>query len=164
MAAVLAAIKALGIAASDIQTTQYSIYPQYTYNDSTGQKLTGYQVENDIRVKIKKIADTGSVIDAAVAKGANVSYNISFEISTYDSLYKQALASAVSSAEAKAQAIAKAANITNITVKAITESGSSSPIVYNENLMKSMAADTASTSIEPGSMKVTAQVSVTYEY
>ncbi len=165
MAAVLTAIKALGIAEDDIQTTEYNIYPQYSYSDSAGQKLTGYQVENTIRVKVRKIADTGSVIDAAVDKGANVSYNISFEVSNYDTLYKQALASAVTAAQEKAQAIAKAAGISNIKAKAIAESGSSTPILYRENMKNMAAADQASgASIEPGSMKVSAQVSVTYEY
>lgn len=163
MNAVIEAIKGLGIAEDDIQTTSYDIYPQYSYSEKNGQQLTGYQVNNTVQVNVKDLERLPQVIDTAVAKGANLSYGISFQTSRYEELYQQALADALQKADRKAQAIAKSANITTLQVKNIVEDGSGSAVpVYLEKSMNAMA-DTA-TVIAEGNLQITAGVSVYYQY
>ena len=163
MNAVITAVKDLGIAESDIQTTSYDIYPQYNYSEKNGQQLTGYQVSNSIQVKVKDLDFLPQVIDTAVAKGANLSYGISFQTSRYEELYQQALANALQKADSKAQAIAKSANISTLQMKNIVEDGSGSATpVYLEKSMNA-ATDTATT-IAEGTLQIIAGVSVYYQY
>jgi uncharacterized protein YggE len=64
---VIEAVKRAGVADRDIQTSNYSIYPQYDSRprpDLPGQVeqvLTGYQVSNTVRVTVRRIAEAGRV-------------------------------------------------------------------------------------------------------
>ena len=68
MTDVITALKALGIADADIQTTNLSLYPQYG-NGST-PKIVGYQISEQVQVTVRDLDKAGDVVDAATAKGA----------------------------------------------------------------------------------------------
>ena len=72
-AAILAAIRALGIPASQIQTLNYSVMPIQRY-DETAQRVVidGYQVSNIVQVLTDKIEQAGPIIDAALTNGGNL--------------------------------------------------------------------------------------------
>ncbi len=99
----------------------------------------------------------GSLIDAAVAAGANTVYGPSASRSDADALYREALAKAVDDAAERAAVLAKAAGRDLGRVTAISESGAS-PIPF-----AAKAAADASTPVESGPQETTASVSVTYE-
>ena len=61
-------------------------------------------VENTYRVTIRDIDTVGTVIDAAVAAGANSSYSLSFDLADRDSVYMEALARAMETVGSKAEA------------------------------------------------------------
>src|SRR3546814_18850604 len=68
----IAAAKARGIKAEDIQTSGINLSPQYDYNNRTdGQppRFLGYQVSNSVRATTGKIDDIGPLLDALVAAG-----------------------------------------------------------------------------------------------
>ena len=66
--ALISALTDGGVDRKDITTTDYSIYPEYDYSSNT-ERLVGYRVSNTVRVKIRNVDDTGSLIDAATAAG-----------------------------------------------------------------------------------------------
>ena len=66
-AAVIAALKAGGVAPKDIQTTGLSIQANY---DTTGS-ITGYAVDNSVTAKLRDFSSAGSVIDAAAGAAGN---------------------------------------------------------------------------------------------
>ncbi len=71
MQRVVARIKALGVAERDIQTSGISLNPRYEYNRTTEQNVfVGYQASNRVNVKLRKIEETGEVLDALVVAGA----------------------------------------------------------------------------------------------
>jgi uncharacterized protein YggE len=100
----------------------------------------------------------GSLIDAAVAAGANTIYGPSPSRSDADALYRQALAKAVDDAAERAAALAKAAGRDLGRVTAISESGAA-PMPF-----AAKAAADASTPVESGPQETTASVSVRYEH
>jgi uncharacterized protein YggE len=79
--AVIDALKAEGVAEKDIQTTNYSIRPEYDYRNDT-QTLRGYRVSNTVSAKIRDLDKAGEVIDAATAAGGNdaIVNNIRFDL------------------------------------------------------------------------------------
>jgi uncharacterized protein YggE len=155
MAKVIAALKASGIAAKDIQTQSVSLQPQ---TGPDGNAVTGYTASNSVGATVRDIGKLGAVIDAATAAGANTIYGPSMTRDDTDALYRDALKAAVADARAKAGALAEAAKLSLGAVQSMSEGGGAVPLPF----AAARAADTASTPIEPGTQQVQATVTVTF--
>lgn len=162
---IISKIKGLGIAAEDIKTVGYNIYPKYDYIKDTGESnITGYTVNNTVQVTVRDIKKTGNVIDVASANGANITNGISFGLSDYEKYYNQALKSAVTAAKKRAETIAGALSINLKKPVTVTENGGSAPVYnYRSYDLKADAASVA-TPVEAGTIEVSASVSMVYEY
>ena len=156
MAKVIKALKDAGIASKDLQTQFVSVDPRY---DDGGLRITGYGASNSVSAVVRGLSDVGSVIDAAVAAGANTVSGPSLGREDQDKLYRDALADAVANARDKAAALARAAGVSLGAVKSLDESPQSSgPVVYGAAFAKTDAA----TPIEPGTTEITASVRVVF--
>jgi uncharacterized protein YggE len=151
-AAVVAAVKNAGIAATDIQTSQVSLSPQTSQN---GTSIIGYAASTSIVVKTT-IDKAGSIIDAAVGAGADGVSGPNLSRSDEDALYREALKNAVADAGDKAKAIASAAGLTLGGVQVVVEGGGQ-PVP----ILAAGKAD-SSVAIEPGTQTVEASVTVTF--
>jgi uncharacterized protein YggE len=153
--AIIDALKKSGVASSDIQTTQVSLWPQ---TSSDGLRITGYQASNSVNVSAP-LAKSGDLVDAAVSAGANNVDGPNLDTADTASLYNQALTQALSKAKAKAQVIAGAAGLALGKVLKVQEGGAPTPIVYGAALA---AGAKAAPPIEAGTQKIQASVTVTY--
>ena len=154
--AIIDALKNAGIYASDIQTTQVSLWPQ---TSSDGNTITGYQASNSVNVTAP-IDKSGDLVDAAVGAGANNVDGPNLSVSDQSSYYAQALKLAVQDAQTQAQAIAAAAGLTLGGIVHISDDGSApTPIVYE---LASPSRPRPRTPIEAGSQQIQATVTVTY--
>jgi uncharacterized protein len=151
--AIISALKKAGIASADIHTTQVSLWPQ---TSSDGNRVTGYQASNSVEAKAA-IGRAGSLVDAAVAAGANNVDGPNLDTADKSSLYNKALKQALGAAKAKAQAIADAAGLTLGSVVKVQEGGSSEPVP-----MFAQAKAAGSVPIEAGTQQIQASVTVTY--
>jgi uncharacterized protein len=109
--AVIAAVRAQGIPAERIATMGYNVHPDYRH-DPRGEReptISGYTVNNTIRVEVHQIERVGQIIDAALGAGANNMHGLNFWSSNVDDARRRALAEAVSRARADAEAMAQAA-------------------------------------------------------
>jgi uncharacterized protein YggE len=114
---------------------------------------------------VKDIAKTGSVLDESVKAGANTGGTVRFGIADDDELSKQALKNAVQDARGKADAMAAALGVTITGVHSISEGSLSMPVAMQESFRADLAAaPAAGTPVEPGELKITAQVRVVYTY
>jgi uncharacterized protein len=152
--AIIDALKKAGVDSSDIQTTQVSLWPQ---TSSNGNRVTGYQASNSVEVK-SAIGKSGSLVDAAVAAGANNVDGPNLDTADQSSLYAQALKDGLAAAKVKAQAIAAASGLTLGSVLRVHEGGSSEPVPM---FAQAKAAGTA-VPIEAGTQQIQASVTVTY--
>lgn len=107
--AVIDALRALGLAASDISTTGYNVYPEQRYEPNREPVVVGYNVTNTISVELKTLSMVGTVIDAALAKGANMISSLQFYASNTDEARQRAITSAIQKARAEADVAARAA-------------------------------------------------------
>jgi uncharacterized protein YggE len=126
MAAVLKALKADGIADKDLQTSGFSIQPQYTYpqNDDGTQKppvLTGYTVSNMLTARIRDLSKVGDVLDTSVTLGVNQGGEIRFTNVDPAKTIEAARKDAMKNAIAKAETLAAAAGVKLGRVVEITE-------------------------------------------
>jgi len=159
MTNVIAAVKALGIAEADIQTSGLSLYARYAEGSST--KIVGYSISEQIQVTVRDLDKAGDVIDTATAKGATDVNGISFEIADQAKAQDAARAAAVTAARASGLAMASAGNVTLGAVVSIADASAPTPIYYGA-AGAAPAAD-ARTPVQPGTQEVTAVVTVIFE-
>lgn len=164
IAVVTQALKDQGIGEDDIQTSQYSLQPMYDYSNDS-RTLRGYQVQNQMTVTLRQTDQVGAVMDKAVSAGANDGFSVSFGLLDEQAAYDEALQQAVERAGQKAQTLAQSSGRTLGAVLGVTENGA----VANTGAERNLAATEAlmdkamgATSIQTGSLTVTATVSVTY--
>jgi uncharacterized protein YggE len=154
VARVVAALRREGIAQADIQTADVSLSPRWSEN---GESIIGYTASNTVTAIIRRLGQAGAVIDAAVAAGANQMSGPSLLASDQASAYRDALRAAVANARAKAQTLATASGVTAGRITAVVESGTGpSPMPAQD------AERAAAPTIEPGTQRIEATVSVTF--
>lgn len=162
---VIAALKKMGIEEKDIQTSNYSVYPQYDYEAKGAEKIVGYVVDNTVMITVRDILKVGDVLDIGVAEGANVSNGIQFSISDTEKYYQEALKLAVKNARGKAEAMGEAIGVTLKNPSSIVEQSSGgSNIIYADRGVGIETAKMASTPISTGELDVRAMVEVSYQY
>lgn len=159
MAALIDQIKKLGIAAKDIQTSNFNIAPTYS---SDGRTVTGYQVHNSVAVIIRDLKNAGDVLDKVVSAGANSVSGIGFDINDPKALQATARDAAIADARTRAAAMAKAAGGTVGQILTISENISSPPTPALMREATQPAAGGAAP-IETGEQTITAQVQITFE-
>jgi hypothetical protein len=164
MSALLDSLKANGVQEKDIQTTGFSIYPEYDYRNDE-QVLTGYRVSHMLQVKVRDIDKAGEVIDDAVEAGGDLLQvqSISFTIDDTTALGSQAREKAVADAQAKAEELATLAGVTLGEPTYITESISTpyQPLYY-DRAMSGAAEAAPATEISPGELEVVVNVQISY--
>jgi uncharacterized protein YggE len=152
---VVAALRAAGIAAADIQTQSFSVSPR---TSEEGEEIVGYTAQNTVSARLRDLARAGAVIDAAVAAGANQVYGPSLSRSNARELYQNALRAAVSDAHAKAEVLSSAAGVRLGAVVGLAEQGET-PV---SDAGGGREAAPATAQIEPGTQDVRATVLVTF--
>lgn len=165
MANVIAAVKAAGVAERDIATQWISLQPQYDYQSgaSGSPRILGYQASQSLSVKVRDLARSGAVIDAAVAAGANQVSGISFSLANPTAATNQAREAAMADARARAQALASAAGVTLGAPISISEVGAPTPtpIPFDRSLAVPSSSGQA-TPVQAGTTEVEVEVQVTY--
>jgi uncharacterized protein YggE len=161
--AVIASLTAAGVADEDIQTANYSIFPQYDYRNDT-QTLIGYQVNNTVTAKVRDLDAAGNIIDdVAAAGGDTVTVSgVSFSIEDNDQLVEAARAAAWDDARTKAEQLAGLAGVTLGSPTSIVETFSSPPVPITFDEANLSAAAETVTPIVPGTQQVAVTLSVVY--
>jgi uncharacterized protein len=161
MKGVFAALEKLGVPEKNIQTVNFSVSPQYTNGgNNEPSRLTGYQVNNEVAVRLEDIARLGGALDALVSAGANQMNGISFDIRQPAPLLEQARAGAITDAKARAETYAKAAGVTLGPILSISEGGGE---MRPLRMAAPMALAAKAVPVAAGEQSVIADVSVVWE-
>jgi len=170
MAELIETLKSSGIEARDIQTSGFSVNPNYVYSDARDAngyqlppKINGYQVFNTVNVRVRELASLGSVLDKAVTVGANTINGVSFSVADPSDLYDQARKLAFADARKKAELYAEVAGERLGDIDNITESqGYSQPQPY---MMRAVADSAgAPVPVESGELSFQINVAVTWDF
>ncbi|QSQ21821.1 SIMPL domain-containing protein [Pyxidicoccus parkwayensis] len=166
MEKVIAALTSAGIAKRDIQTRNYAVYPDYAPPAPNEQepKLRGYRVSNVVSVHVTELSRVGSLLDQALAAGANRVDQVRFGLSRQDTVQGEALRQAVARARKSAEVLAAALNVklgAVLDANTVTEP----PMLYPARMaMAEMAADGRGTTtpIQPEEQTVQAKVTLIF--
>jgi len=165
MNGVFDALKRLGIPDKSIQTSDFSVSPQYQtdqHGNST-EKIIGYEVSNNVTVIVDELPKLGSAIDALVSSGANSMGGVDFTIRDPKPLLDEARAAAIKDALNRANIYAKAAGISLGPIDSIGETGYEAPRPMLRTMAMVNTINAAPTPVAAGEQKVTASVSITFE-
>jgi len=164
MNATVAALKARGIEARDIQTSGLNLNPQYVYDQNQPPRLTGYQASNQVTVIVRDLAKLGPVADAVVAAGANRINGIAFGLSDPTAAENAARREAVKALAAKAELYAGATGLRIVRLINLSEGGGYTPPQPPRPFaMARVAAEAAPTPVEAGELTVRVDVNAMYE-
>ena len=155
MSRVIAAVKAAGVAKSDIKTQDVSVSANYADEG----RIDGYSARNTVIVTVRDLSKAGAILDAASNAGANEVYGPMLSRSDQGELQAKALRGAVEDARQKAEALADAAGVRLGHVTAISEGFAGGPQPYYEGAMRVAKSDAP---IEPGTQDSQATVTVTF--
>ena len=160
-AAVRTALKEAGIATKDIRSANISVYPEYTWTQEAGTKITGYRASQSFDVLVRSASKAGSIIEAVVTAGGDsvqlggvIPTTLNPAIATED-----ARAAAVANAKSKATSYAKLLGTSIGKVLSLEEQ--SSPVYSTPYPMaKAGVADAAAVEIDLGEQDVTVTITV----
>lgn len=108
MNAVIAAVKAQGIEAKDLQTSGLQVSPQYTYEEgSRRRRFDGYLVQHTVTVSLRDMDKVSAVLDAGIGAGANEVNSVRFAVENPKRYTADVRVEAVRAAQAKAQTMAE---------------------------------------------------------
>jgi uncharacterized protein YggE len=166
----IAALKEAGIETRDIQTSGFSVNPNYVYSDerdangySLPPKINGYQVMNSVTVIVRELADLGSILDTSVTVGANTVNGVSFSVADPSDLLDEARKAAFADAREKAELYASVSGATLGDLESITEQQSfNSPQPYPMFDRAEMSAG-APVPVEAGEMSFAINVNVSWD-
>lgn len=161
--AIMAALQEIGIAAEDIQTSNYSLWAEQVYGDKGPEGIAGYRVSNQVNVRIRDIEKVGQVISAATEAGANNIHGVSFTVAEPGDLEIEARQAAISNARQKAQSLAEMSGVELGEIVSLSEViGQPTPVLERLASGGAGAADAAVPSISPGEQSYTVQIQVTF--
>ena len=166
-----------GIEEKDVQTTDYSVNPQYDYSDSacssgycppSNPKLVGYEVSQTLTVKVRDTDKAGDILSGVGTRGAANVSGLSFTIDDEDAINAEAREKAIADAQDKAKQLAKDLDVRLVRIVGFSESGNY-PYYGKVMLESSAGRGGAMDAVAPapqlpvGENKIISNVTVVYE-
>ena len=164
-AAILDAVRGVGIEERNVQTVRLVLSPIYAPRppaDRQPPRLVGNRASNTVSVRVEDLDLVGQVIDAALGAGANQLEGVTFGLQDDQAPRQQALRRAIAEARGKADAMAEELGVELDAIRSVTEDNVfvRQPMMEASRIMALQAE--AATSVSPGEVAVTATVSIEY--
>jgi uncharacterized protein YggE len=162
--AVVDALKNMGVAATDIQTSSFSVWSSQQYDPMTNQPSGyTYMVDNTVYITMRDLTTLGRLLDTVVGAGANNINSIQFDVADKTDALVEARQKAMDSAAALAQELAGIAGVQLAEVQNISYSDYMPGYYYGiGGGGGGGAAPNATVPIQPGQIQIFVSVSVTY--
>ena len=159
-------LKSRNIDGKDIQTSNFSVYPEYEQQQPgrglrRTNKVIGYRVSNNVAVKVRNLARLGEILDALVQAGSNQISGVNFSIAQPRAIMNEARKNAIDDARGRAELYAQATGVKVGKVISISEQSIQPPRPMFAARMAMAEAD--SVPIATGEQEVTASINVIYE-
>jgi hypothetical protein len=163
---VIAALVQAGIPRKEIETRNFSVFPEYQPQTRAEEapKLRGYRVSNQVEVRVRELARVGALLDTALGAGANRVDSVRFGLSKPEAVQGDALRNAVERARQSAQVLASALGVKLgpvLDASTVTEPSHPIPVAARFEMARAGAAD-VSTPIQPQEQTVTARVTLIF--
>jgi uncharacterized protein YggE len=171
---IMTALEQKGINSNEMETQHFGVQPMWSsrpknFPSNKGWRsiITGYRVNNNLKIITGRLALVGELINVAISAGANQVQSIQFGLVNPKAYREKAIANAIANAKEDAQFVAKASALTIEGIKAIYLDNAIASVerVQATSFERStLSAKTDSAPpIKPGNISVRASVSVEYK-
>ena len=154
------ALRELGIAPEDIQTSSFNIYPQQNYSPTGEIQGTVYNVDNTVYVTVRDLQVLGQLLDVVVRSGANSINGITFDVVDKSAAVSEARRLAVESARSQAEEMAQVAGVALGDLQTMNVYASNSPSPVYE--AKGAMMDAAQVPLSAGQLVIRVEVNAVY--
>ncbi len=173
--AVFSKLKDLGIEKANIKTSDYSVFPKYSYRDCSGYStacessyVSGYEASESVKIKIKDTEKVSEVLDILAEEKITEVYGPNFEVDNIEKLRDEVRNLAIQDAREKAKVLANSLGVKIDKIVSFSDSGSSyAPQLYNTNrvMLEYASFDSAKEGavIAEGEQEVVSNVSITFQ-
>jgi uncharacterized protein YggE len=110
MTAVMAKLKAAGLAGDAIRTVGIDLQPEFDYANNR-QTLRGYLARNAVEIRVDDLSRLGPILEGSVSAGATNVSGVRFDVKDRDAAEREALRMAVADARARADAAVAGAGV-----------------------------------------------------
>ncbi|HMN40798.1 MAG TPA: SIMPL domain-containing protein [Phycisphaerales bacterium] len=164
---VILAVKATKLADLLVQTQGVTLQPEYEESGSRRPpRITGYRASNTIRARTSDVDKVGTLLDVAVAAGANQVWGINFSLKNAAAARHDAILAATADAKARAEAVAEGLGVK---LGRVLSAGTGAAQVrpFFSRQMAAMdggftSGATAATPVQAGEVTVSADVTVEF--
>jgi uncharacterized protein len=165
MERVSAALKRAGIEDRDIQTSSINLNPEYRYEQNKAPQLVGYTASNQLNVRFRDIRNSGKILDALVAEGANQINGPTLTIDKPEVALDEARGKAIAVGRARADLYARTLGMRVVRLLSVSETGGYQVPPPMPVMMRAEAANAggADTSIVPGEQELQVTLAMSFE-
>ncbi len=162
-------LKGQGIEEKDIKTTSYNIYPQYYYPpypaspEASRPRITGYQVNQTIQVKVRDLTKSDVILDGIVTAGANQINNFQLTIDEPEKLRDEAREKAIKDAKEKADKLRSQLGVRLGRIVNFSENTGGYPIPIYYERAAAGGIGGGGPSIPTGENEISVSVTITYQ-
>lgn len=158
------ALREMGIEKGDIKTSNYSVYPNYRY-DNNVNTISGYNGNATIQVKVRDTQMVSKVIEEVTGAGANQIQGVRFSIDKPETYREQVRDMAIKNARSQAEKLAKDLGVTLGKVTNMVESTPNQPGVYPlyDMAAKGLGGGGGGPEISEGTQTITSVVTLYFE-
>jgi uncharacterized protein YggE len=155
-------LKSSGVDEKDIKTTNYNLYPQYTYENNKIPQIMGYQINQTLNIKIRNLDKVGAILEGGVNVGINQVDSLYFGFENDEQLKEQARKIAIDDAKKKAEVLASQLGVKLIKITGFSDNTISYPTpIYDAKAISGGGGTTPS--IQTGQNEITVDITITYE-
>lgn len=167
----ITALEEAGIPRKDISTNYFYVSTRRDYSTMTENgeyPVIGYEVSNSLRVVVRDIDQVGSIIDLALASGANSCDEISFSTGRSAETQDAVLAAAIAEGRRRAEIMAEACGGTLGEILSVSENYNGAGAVINNKRTAYAGAEAAEdagagTTILSNGLSFSASVEIVFE-
>jgi uncharacterized protein YggE len=162
---ILSKLDDYGVKKEDIQTINYNVNPRYNYTEEEGRVLEGYEVTEELKIKIRDISKSGNIVAIAGESGANIVSNLSFEVEDMEKYKKQAREEAMKKILVKAKDLHEKLGIEFVSVASYNEYENQSVMSFPafETRMLGIGGPAPVPKIESGTQDLILNVNISFE-
>jgi uncharacterized protein len=160
---VITFLKDSGIDEKDIKTTNYNLYPQYTYENNKIPQIMGYQINQTLSIKIRNLDKVGTILEGGVNVGINQVNSLYFGFENDEQLKEQARKIAIDDAKKKAEKLASQLGVKLIKITGFSDNTVGYPVPMYDAKAYGLGGGGGTPNIQTGQNEIIVDVTITYE-
>ena len=181
--AVVGFLKQKGVQEKDIKTINYSVEPQYQYDNGRPcpiilgsnfpcsisshlpPRIVSYKVYHSLEVKVRDLNKVDDLLQGVISAGGNEVGSVAFTVDDEKAAMIEARKLAIEDAKQKAQILARDLGIRLKKIVNFSESGGA-PVYYGR-MLEAKSADGGAASapqVQAGEQEIRSNVAITYEF